>query len=126
MPTPLVVGIAVLVVLVVGWPLADRAVRGGALERAAERRAQDRARLQAEGGDSTASGALGELMDVFQPQRVHLTQEIQRQRTVRQEAPDADPLLRPLELADGTEWHIEGDTTHPDQSDADEEKEVRE
>lgn len=108
-PTALVVGAAVVAVLVLGWFLADRAVRGGALERAAERRAQERARLQAEGGDPMASGALGELMDVFQPQRVHLTEEIQRQRIVRQEAPDADPLLMRVELEDGTVWLSEGD-----------------
>ena len=104
MPAGVIATIVAIALAALAWFLADRAVRGGALERAAERRAAERARLASDGGDSVASGALGDLMDVFQPQRVHLTAEMNRQKVVRQGAPDADPLALDLDLEDGTVW----------------------
>jgi hypothetical protein len=70
----------------------DRAVARGVLDRRRPRK-----RRAASGGG--ASGALGELVDVFQPSRTHVTDEQERQRHDRQDAGDAAP---PVDLDAGT------------------------
>lgn len=63
---PLVV-VALTVLLVVG---ITRFISG----------AEARARRDAGGGESASSGMFGEIVEIFQPSRTHLTEEKERQR----------------------------------------------
>ncbi|WP_251151716.1 DUF6191 domain-containing protein [Cellulosimicrobium sp. Marseille-Q4280] len=62
-----VVTLVVLVLLVVG------------IERFASGK-ESRARREAEHGESAGSGMLGEIVEIFQPSRTHVTEEKERQR----------------------------------------------
>jgi hypothetical protein len=73
----------------------DRLVARGVFDR---RRPRSRPRPKLSGGGG-ASGALGELVDVFQPSRTHVTEEQERRRHDRQDAGDAAP---PIDLDAGT------------------------
>jgi hypothetical protein len=42
--------------------------------------AESRARRDAGGGESAGSGMLGEIVEIFQPSRTHVTEEKERQR----------------------------------------------
>ena len=42
--------------------------------------AEARARRDADGGESASSGMFGEIVEIFQPSRTHLTEEKERQR----------------------------------------------
>jgi hypothetical protein len=70
----------------------DRLVARGVFDR---RRARSRPNPSGGGGAS----ALGELVDVFQPSRTHVTEEQERRRHDRQDAGDAAP---PIDLDAGT------------------------
>jgi hypothetical protein len=70
----------------------DRLVARGLLDRRRPRRRRDRT-------GSAGGGALGELVDVFQPSRTHATQELERRRHDRQDAGDGAP---PVDLEAGT------------------------
>lgn len=74
----------------------DRLVAHGVLRGPRRRRARPTT-----GGDGAASGALGELVEVFQPSRTHVTEERERRRHDRQHAGDAAP---PVDLDAGTAW----------------------
>jgi hypothetical protein len=71
----------------------DRLVARGVFDR---RRPRSRPKPSGGGG---ASGALGELVDVFQPSRTHVTEEQERRGHDRQDAGDAAP---PIDLDAGT------------------------
>jgi len=88
---PLVVAGLVLavVVLVVGL---DRAVARGWFDR---RRPRPDRRTE---GVSVASGMLGDLVEVFQPSRTHVTEEQERRALDIRQTPDTDP---PLDLDAG-------------------------
>jgi hypothetical protein len=82
-----------LVLLVVVVVVAvDRAVARGWFDR-------KRPREHRPTGAPAASGTLGDLIDVFQPNRVHLTAEQERQRLDIQHAGDNAP---PVDLDAGT------------------------
>ncbi|GIG19829.1 hypothetical protein Cch01nite_05530 [Cellulomonas chitinilytica] len=80
--------VAVVVVLVA----VDRAVARGWFDRR-------RPRPYRPAESSSASGMLGDLVELFQPNRVHLTAEQERQRLDIQHAGDAAP---PVDLDAGT------------------------
>lgn len=84
----------VLLVLVVVAVVvaADRAVARGWFDRR-------RPRPYEPTGSTSASGILGDLVEVFQPNRVHLTAEQERQRLDIQHAGDNAP---PVDLDAGT------------------------
>lgn len=71
---------------------ADRLVALGAFDRCRPRVRRPRTR------GSSGVGALGELIEVFQPSRTHVTDEQQRQRHTLQDAGDAAP---PIDLDAG-------------------------
>jgi len=82
----LLVAVGVALALVVG----DRAVAWWAVRGASSRRRPQRARDQRPGG---GSGALGDLIEVFQPNHQHLVAEQERQRNDVREAGSAAPPL---------------------------------
>lgn len=64
------------------------------IERMVSGRSRDRQRGDGRGsGESAGSGAFGELVDVFQPSRVHLTEEKERQRLDIAQAPSTAPPI---------------------------------
>ncbi|WP_125774705.1 DUF6191 domain-containing protein [Antribacter gilvus] len=69
-----VVGVAVVGAVVVGLVVSGRRRPEGPVD-----------------GSGAMSGVFGELVEVFQPSSVHLTEELQRKRHDVQPAPDADP-----------------------------------
>lgn len=65
-----------------------------AIERMVSGRSRDRQLGDGRGaGESAGSGAFGELVDVFQPSRVHLTEEKERQRLDIVQAPSTAPPI---------------------------------
>ncbi|MFE4466184.1 DUF6191 domain-containing protein [Oerskovia sp. NPDC056781] len=63
-----------------------------AIERMVSGRSRDRRLGDRRGsGESAGAGAFGELVDVFQPSRVHLTEEKERQRLDIAQAPSTAP-----------------------------------
>ncbi len=65
-----------------------------AIERMVSGRSRERQRGEGRGsGESAGSGAFGELVDVFQPNRVHLTEEKERQRLDIVQAPSTAPPI---------------------------------
>lgn len=86
---PWFVGVGVVVVLVV---VLDRLLASGVLDRPRRER-PDRA-----AGGPTATGAFGELVEIFQPSRVHLTEELDRQRLETDLVGDSAP---PVDLDSG-------------------------
>ncbi|WP_051702823.1 DUF6191 domain-containing protein [Oerskovia turbata] len=65
-----------------------------AIERMVSGRSRDRRLGDGRGsGESPGSGAFGELVDVFQPSRVHLTEEKERQRLDIVQAPSTAPPI---------------------------------
>lgn len=65
-----------------------------AIERMVSGRARERERGELTGsGESVGSGAFGALVDVFQPSRVHLTEEKERQRLDIAQAPSTAPPI---------------------------------
>jgi hypothetical protein len=86
----LVAGLVLLAVaLVVG---VDRAVARGWFDR---RRPRPDRRTE---GVSVASGMLGDLVEIFQPSRTHVTEEQERRALDIRQTPDTDP---PLDLDTG-------------------------
>ena len=84
------------------WALGGTVLLLVALDRLVARGAFDRRRPRSRptpSGGGGASGALGELVDVFQPSRTHVTEEQERRRHDRQDAGDAAP---PIDLDAGT------------------------
>ncbi|MFD6091409.1 DUF6191 domain-containing protein [Oerskovia sp. NPDC060338] len=65
-----------------------------AIERMVSGRSRDRQLGDGRGsGESPGAGAFGELLDVFQPSRVHLTEEKERQRLDIAQAPSTAPPI---------------------------------
>ncbi|MFF2623283.1 DUF6191 domain-containing protein [Oerskovia jenensis] len=65
-----------------------------AIERMVGGRAEERRQGDGRGsGESAGAGAFGELVDVFQPSRVHLTEEKERQRLDIAQAPSTAPPI---------------------------------
>ncbi|GAA3819890.1 DUF6191 domain-containing protein [Cellulomonas soli] len=83
------VGIVLVVLLAVGL---DRLVATGVFDR------RPRERPRPTGGSSAATGALGDLVEIFQPSRVHLTEELERQRLETDLVGDSAP---PIDLDSG-------------------------
>jgi hypothetical protein len=77
--------VVLLVVVVTVVVAVDRAVARGWFDR--------RPREHRPTGAPAASGMLGDLIEVFQPNRVHLTAEQERQRLEIQHAGDAAPAV---------------------------------
>jgi hypothetical protein len=84
------------------WAVGGAALLLIALDRLVARgvfdRRRPRSRPNPSGGGGTSS-ALGELVDVFQPSRTHVTEEQERRSHDRQDAGDAAP---PIDLDAGT------------------------
>lgn len=83
------VGAGVVVVLVV---VLDRLLASGVLDR------RRRARPDRAESGSVATGAFGELVEIFQPSRVHLTEELDRRRLQTDPVGDSAP---PVDLESG-------------------------
>jgi hypothetical protein len=84
------------------WAVGGAALLLIALDRLVARGVFDRRRPRSRpnpSGGGGAGGALGELVDVFQPSRTHVTEEQERRRHGRQDAGDAAP---PIDLDAGT------------------------
>lgn len=65
-----------------------------AIERMVSGRSRERQQGDGRGaGESAGAGAFGELVDVFQPNRVHLTEEKERQRLDIAQAPSTAPPI---------------------------------
>ncbi|MGN8245305.1 DUF6191 domain-containing protein [Cellulomonas soli] len=95
-----IVTVVLVVLAVIGL---DRLVASGRFDRRTSRRAGP------SGGTSAATGAFGDLVEIFQPNRVHLTEELERQRLETDQVGDSAP---PIDLDSGV-VHLPARTVSP-------------